>query len=538
MHRLIYIFIGILFFGSSVASDGYMFRLQLKDKNNSGYSITTPESFLSKKSIERRTRQNIAIDDSDLPISDEYIEIISNLGYPIVAKSKWLNTISILCSDSSCVESIKDLDFVDQVTFVWKSDSVKIGKKDPIKRKSPTTKSSSTYGYAHDQISTLNGQYLHENGFKGQGMEIAVIDAGYSGLKEILLLDNVFIKGIKDFVYNGQNMLESSDHGLHVFSAMAANRPGTYVGTAPKAKYWLFRSEDNRSEFPIEEDYWITAVEYADSVGVDLINTSLGYTRFDSPAKSYTQDQLDGRTSPMTKVAELAALKGIFTVVSAGNEGYNPWEKISFPADAEHGLTVGSMTKDSLISTFSSIGPTADGRIKPDVVALGDKINLIGSDGDIIINNGTSFAGPVVCGLVACLWQAYPELTSLELLDIIKQSSSKYQNPGNAYGYGIPNMKLAMQLAEGIPTGIVDEQVTDSTNIIIESDSIGHIRVYKPQSKTNENFKLLIVGIDGKILINEELKENAQNYNFSNTKQAYIINIISNSRQESRKVYF
>lgn len=538
MHKFIYTLCWLLFFGTVNAADGYMFRIKLKNKSNSDYSVTSPELYLSEKAIERRIKQNIRVDESDLPISDRYIDSINNLGYPIVAKSKWLNTISVLCKDSSCVESLKELDFIDKIAFVWKSDSIKIGKQDPVKRSSPSTKPNSTYGYAYDQISTLNGQHLHEQGFKGEGMEIAIIDAGFTNLKEILLLDNVFIKGIKDFVHDGNDILDSSEHGINVLSAMATNRPGTYIGTAPKAKYWLLRSEDNRSEYPIEEDYWISAVEYADSVGVDLINTSLGYSHFDSPENSYGQDQLDGKTSPMTKVANLAALKGIFTVVSAGNEGYNTWEKITFPADAEYALTVGSMNKDSLISTFSSVGPTADGRTKPDIVAMGEKINLIGSNGDIMINNGTSFAGPVACGLAACLWEAYPDLTNLELLDIIKQSSSKYSAPGKSYGYGVPNMKLAMQIAEGITTGMVNEEQADSTKVIIESDSIGHIRVYKPQSDNNEKFKLLIVTLDGKVLVNDDLKEDSQNYYLSNIKQAYIINVSDQTKQESRKVYF
>lgn len=538
MRKLFYLLIGISFFGTIKAADGYMFRLKLKDKNNSSFTTSSPETFLSQKSIERRIRQNIQINESDLPISEQYIGTIESLGYPIVAKSKWLNTISILCQDSSCVDSLRNIDFIDEIAFVWKSDSITKAKKDPLKAKKPTSKTNSTYGYAHDQIATLNGQYLHDEGFKGEGMEIAIIDAGYTNLKEILLLDNVFIRGIKDFVYNGNDLFNSSEHGINVLSAMATNRPGTYIGTAPKAKYWLFRSEDSRSEYPIEEDYWITAVEYADSVGVDLINTSLGYSWFDSPAENYTHDQLDGKTSPMSKVANLAALKGIFTVVSAGNEGYNKWEKITFPADAEHVLTVGSMTKDSLISTFSSVGPTFDGRIKPDVVAIGDKINVVGSDGDVMINNGTSFAGPVMCGLAACLWQVNPELTNLELLDIIKQSSSKYNTPGKSYGYGVPNMKLAKEIIEGTTTGIIDESNLDSTQIIIESDSVGHIRIFKPETEDNEKLTLLIITLDGKIMVNDLLTENAQNYTFPYSKQAYIISITGSNKKESKKIYF
>lgn len=524
----------------SASSESYKFRIQLKDKGKTNYSIDRPEEFLSSRAIERRTKQAIRINLSDLPISDEYIKELEKLNCRTVAKSKWLETITIQCDDSSQIEDIKKLDFVKGVEFVWKSNTSKVKVKNAVKRNSPKNKPHSLYGYAANQILTLNGQHLHEKGFKGEDMEIAIIDAGYSNLQNILFLDNVFIKGTKDFIPDGINMFESSEHGLSVLSAMATNIPNTYVGTAPKAKYWLLRSEDSRSEFPVEEDYWIAAIEYADSVGVDLVNTSLGYNQFDPPAIGYTHEQLDGKTSRITRAAEIAARKGIFMVVSAGNEGARTWEKIAVPADAEHVLTVGSMTKDSIISSFSSKGPTADGRIKPDVVALGDRINLVGSAGDIIINSGTSFAGPVMCGLVACLWQAYPELTNLELLDIIKKSSSKYTSPGVSYGYGVPNMQLAILLAENITTGI-EENITlpNGQNFRFKSDSIGHIRINKVDKNDKNECNLVIVGMDGKVLINDKLDMSEKNYyTGKNVKQAYIITIFGSDKNESKKIFF
>jgi hypothetical protein len=524
----------------SASSENYKFRIHLKDKGKTSYSISKPEEFLSSRAIERRAKQAISINISDLPISDEYVKEIEKLNCQTVAKSKWLKTITIQCDDSSKVEEIKKLDFVKDIEFVWKSDTIKIKTKNPVKRNSPKSKLANHYGYASDQITTLNGQYLHEKGFKGEDMEIAIIDAGYSNLQDILFLDNVFIKGTKDFVPDGNDMFESSEHGLNVLSAMATNIPDTYAGTAPKAKYWLLRSEDSRSEFPVEEDYWIAAIEYADSVGVDLVNTSLGYNRFDFPAKSYTHEQLDGKTSLMTRAAEIATTKGIFVVVSAGNEGSKKWEKITVPADAEHVLTVGSMTRDSIISSFSSIGPTADGRVKPDVVALGDRINLIGSTGDIIINSGTSFAGPVMCGLAACLWQAYPELTNLELLDIIKKSSSKYKTPGTSYGYGIPDMKYAMSLAEDISTGIEEDTILpNSQNFQFISDSIGHIKIIKLDRNDRNTYNVIITSMDGKVIVNDKFEVSEKNYYIDkNIKQAYIINIFNSDKNESKKILF
>lgn len=452
LRTIIFFIVSIISFYSS-ATDGYIFRLQLKDKPESKDLIANPQKYLSQKALDRRERQNIEIDTTDVPIFAAYCGEIENLGYKIVAKSKWMNTVSVYCTDSLQVEILKNLQFVDNALFVWKSDTTVNTESSPLKRiKEPEPKAENQYGYGYDQIKMLNGQYLHEKGYKGKGMDIAIIDAGYQNLKDILLLDNVFIRGIKDFVYNGINILKSSTHGLNVLSILGSNRPKIYIGTAPEAKYWLLKSEDGRSEYPIEEDYWIAAAEYADSVGVDLINTSLGYTKFNALAQSYSQSQLDGKTAFISKAAKIATRKGIFVVISAGNEGSKTWRSISAPADVDDVLTVGSVRRDSTLSYFSSVGPTADERIKPDVVALGDKINIIGEDGNITYNSGTSFSGPVMCGMAACLWQAYPRLTNIQLLDIIRRSSDRFEKPNNSYGYGIPDMEKAMLLAKELQT--------------------------------------------------------------------------------------
>lgn len=452
LRTIIFFIVSIISFYSS-ATDGYIFRLQLKDKPESKDLIANPQKYLSQKALDRRERQNIEIDTTDVPISAAYCGEIENLGYKIVAKSKWMNTVSVYCTDSLQVEILKNLQFVDNALFVWKSDTTVNTESSPLKRiKEPEPKAENQYGYGYDQVKMLNGQYLHEKGYKGKGMDIAIIDAGYQNLKDILLLDNVFIRGIKDFVYNGINILKSSTHGLNVLSILGSNRPNIYIGTAPEAKYWLLKSEDGRSEYPIEEDYWIAAAEYADSVGVDLINTSLGYTKFNALAQSYSQSQLDGKTAFISKAAKIATRKGIFVVISAGNEGSKTWRSISAPADVDDVLTVGSVRRDSTLSYFSSVGPTADERIKPDVVALGDKINIIGEDGNVTYNSGTSFSGPVMCGMAACLWQAYPRLTNIQLLDIIRRSSDRFEKPNNSYGYGIPDMEKAMLLAKELQT--------------------------------------------------------------------------------------
>lgn len=516
-----------------------MFRVQLKDKGQTGYTIDKPEEFLSKRAIERRKRQNISIDNSDLPISSAYINVIEELGCTVVAKSKWLQTVSIYCNDSLFVEKINQLDFVDSTTFAWKGDTARTTARELPRSKRFVEKPKSEYGYGDVQIKTVNGNFLHKEGYKGKGMEIAVIDAGYTNLKEILLLDNVSIKGVKDFVYNGNNIFESSDHGLKVLSVMASNRPNIFVGTAPEAKYWLLRSEDSRSEFPIEEDYWAAAAEYADSIGVDIINASLGYHTFNAPAKSYTHEQLDGKTAYITRASNMAASKGIFVEVSAGNDGANIWEKIAFPSDAANVLTVGAIARDSTIAYFSSRGLTADGRIKPDVVAVGFSTAVIASTGEVDLANGTSFSGPVMSGLAACLWQSAPSLTNIELLDIIRKSSDKYATPDGIYGYGIPNMKTAFLLAGNTPSGIENEGLNKEPLFDIKSDSIGYFSVSKKEKTMDGTYTIRVFTLDGKVIMTDTLHEQEQSFYLPNyPKQMKIIAISGTGVKESYKIIF
>lgn len=515
------------------AIEGYMFRIYLKNKGKTEYTLDNPETYLSKKSIERRYRQKLEIDSTDLPISKLYINKIEELGCVVVAKSKWMSTVSVYSEDSLITDRIKQLDFVKGVDFAWKGDTHLKKESADVKRSRPKTKPASEYGYALDQIATVNGIYLHEQGLKGEGMEIAVIDAGFENINDLLLIDNAAIIGAKDFVYNGVDMFKSSEHGLNVVSTMMTNVPNTYIGTAPKAKYLLLRSEDNRSEYPIEEDYWVTAAEYADSIGVDLINTSLGYTKFDYPAHSYNIDQLNGKTAYISRGAGIAARKGLFMAVSAGNEGATAWHKISFPADAENVLTVGSINKDSVVSYFSSVGPTADMRIKPDVMAMGGNINLIGAKDEIIVNSGTSFACPVMCGLAACLWQAFPNLTSLQVMDVINRSGSKYTSPGDAYGYGIPDMKKAFEYAKGF-----SNEIEHNNRFFLKSDSIGVISV---QNINNDDgsYKLMITDLNGQQLLVDNIDRTPKTFNLNRVaKYMYIISITGNGKKEVHKVYF
>ncbi|NDV70451.1 S8 family serine peptidase [Dysgonomonas sp. 25] len=435
------------------STHNYKYRLVLRDKEGSGYSVNNPEEFLTPKSIQRRQRQNIAIDATDLPIPTQYIELIEGLGGIVVAKSKWLNTVTVLCTEEYMADEYRALPFVEDVVFVWQG--VKYGRSASYRsdklslRETPVASKSVTagiYGNAEVNITPNNGIVLHQAGYKGEGMTIAVLDAGFAGTQDIDFM-NRNVKAGKSFVYEVEDVYTSYNHGTAVLSCMAANKANHFVGTAPAADYWLFQTEDEDSEYPVEEDYWVAAAEYADSIGVDLINSSLAYTDYDAPAVSYTYNDMNGRKALASRGADMAVNKGIFVVVSAGNSA--TW--VGTPADGRNVLTVGGIESNGSIYDASSYGVTVDGRMKPDVLALGYRTGVVSSNsGNVGFVQGTSFSSPIMCGLAACLWQANPSLTAKELLQVMRNSGNRASNPVVPFGYGVPDMQRAMQLAEEV----------------------------------------------------------------------------------------
>ncbi len=435
-----------------IVTDGndYKFRLVLKDKGKSDFSISNPEAFLSRKAIERRRKRNIAIDESDLPISTEYLKVIQAVGGEIVTKSKWLNTVCVNVQDQFLIDKYKDLPFVKEVVLVYvgkrKQQSVSPKYVDSPQPGNPGTLGTTIdYGAAALNITTVKGENLHQQGFNGAGIDIAVIDAGFIGLKHNQAFNNIHIKGAKSFVYENDDPYSIDTHGVWVTSCMATNKPGKYVGTAPEANYWLLRTEDSANEYPVEEDYWTSAIEFADSVGVDLVNSSLSYTDgYSYLTKKYSSSDMNGKTAMATRAANMAFSKGIFIVNCAGNE--QKW--VGTPADSPNVLTLGSIYSNGTASYFTSWGMTADGRIKPDVMALGGSASVINTSGEAENRSGTSYASPIMCGLIACLWEAYPTLSNKDLMEIIRKSADRASQPELPFGYGIADMKKAMDLAK------------------------------------------------------------------------------------------
>ncbi len=441
----------------SVAQTGDRHWVEFTDKNNNPYSLNNPADYLSTRAIARRTRQNIALDSSDLPVNPHYIDSLVSRGAVIRNRSKWLNGVTIEASPA-------ELSQIQALPFVKRSSPAGRIVIPASRRMMPTEMKAgqrlaytpAEYGDSYNQIAMHKGHTLHDAGFRGEGMLIAVFDAGFVNVDMLACFDslrmNNKIKETWDFVDLDSSVYHADSHGTYVLGCIAGWLPGSLIGTAPKADFLLYRTENNvgGSEYIIEEDNWVAGAERADSAGADVFNTSLSYTTFDDPAMNHTYNDLDGNTTRITRGADKAASKGIMVVVSAGNYGSSSWQYIGAPADGDSVLAVGAVDAGGSKVGFSSEGPTPDGRIKPNVMAQGGSAISCGLTSGITPVSGTSFSGPIMAGLVACLWQAHPEATNMQILRAIELSGNRAATPDNLYGYGIPDMSAA-RLALSVP---------------------------------------------------------------------------------------
>lgn len=428
--------------------------IKFSNKTGTPYTLSNPSAFLTAQSIARRTTYNIPYHVSDLPVNPTYMQQIDAINHvELLYASKWLNGV-VVAIDSSAVAlpalaSIKSFSFVVDTFKVKKIKLDKLPQPEAVSFASKENNSSNTlskinYGRGLGQAYQLEVQCLHDRGFRGQGMTIAVCDVGFNDVNNGPLFDSIRnrnqILGTRDFVAGGTNAYQGGDHGTMVLSCMAANSPGLLVGTAPMAKYWLLRTEEGASETLTEEYNWIRGAEFADSVGVDIITTSLGYTTFDIVSQNHTYQTLNGRTAPMSIAATMAARKGIFVLNAAGNEGGSPWNFISVPGDADSICTVGAVDTTGALASFSSKGPTADGRIKPDLLACGWNTYVSNNGAIVFPGSGTSFATPVLAGAVACYWQSLKTLSNIRLLDTLRLNANNAATPNNTRGWGVPRL--------------------------------------------------------------------------------------------------
>jgi hypothetical protein len=468
LYGLVMTFFLTAFFESSAQQTGYY--IQLTDKNGSPYNLSTPEEFLSERAISRRIRQDIAIDISDIPVNPGYIEQIEECGAKIKHVSRWMNGVIILCDDANALELVKNLPFVQSVEKTREA----VGQYKPSIRKDADQSNQLKSTLAISQLCLHSGGYIHQQGYTGHGMQIAILDAGFYDADNCQPLSHVFeegrLLGTKDFVGDGTPFYKTSVHGTHVFSVMAAKTENWLTGSAPDAGYYLFRTEDQASEYPIEADFWICAAELADSLGADIIQSSLGYYYFDNAAMNYSPSMLDGSTR-ISRAAQMAVDKGIIVVNSAGNEALNQWKHIIMPADAPGVLSVGAVTSTGIRAQFSSVGYPYSPTTKPDVMAQGVATRVISYSNMQTTANGTSYSSPIIAGLTACLWMTSPNKKATEITDIIRRSSDRWAVPDLNYGYGIPDFKTSMQIStnhditQNPPIGIYPNPFSDKITV-------------------------------------------------------------------------
>jgi serine protease AprX len=474
-----YLFIILQAFGVIQAQQVQPYWVFLSDKDGCGFSLSAPDRFLSESALQRRERQQIPLSYSDLPVSQVYVTRLENMGAEIRVQSRWFNAVSIM-ADEATLSAISAEPFVQSMMPVksWRRPLQETWNQLPVAKTAVTTETA--YGLAGNQNDMIHLEFLHELGYRGQNVTIAVLDGGFEGVDTGMAFAGFWEKeqilGAYNFADGNDSVYFSSLHGTFVLSIMGAERPGSYVGASPDASFYLFRTEVVDSERVAEEDFWLAAAEYADFIGVDIINSSLGYTTFDLPEEDHTYADMDGNTTIVTRAADMAASKGILVCNSAGNSGNDDWQYIGAPADGDSVFSIGAVTPERNYASFSSTGPTADGRIKPNIAVQGDNSAVLHPNGAIYIGSGTSFASPLAAGAAACLWQAFPDKTNMEIMLAMQQSSTQALDPDNLLGYGIPNMAVAYHLLngtdfdamEGDIISVFPNIVHDQTTLVIQ----------------------------------------------------------------------
>ena len=488
--------------------------IELTNKQGSRYSINNPSTFLSPESILRKKKYGIQLDSTDLPVSNAYLDSIKNAGaVEIINTSKWLNQVLIKTTDQQALAKISSFPFVKKQYGIARkvAPTTNNGILGEINNSTSSLNSYGlnatsllSYGSTAPQILLHEGEFLHNKGIQGAGIKIAIFDAGFAKYQNITAFDslraNNRILGTWDFVEKNSSVNEDDIHGMWCFSILAANIPGSFVGSAPQASYYLFRTEDVGSEFPIEEQHWAAAAERADSLGVDIITSSLGYSEFDDPTFNYTYADMNGNKTIVSRAAAMAVNKGMIVTNSAGNEGGKKWKYIIAPADVTDVLSVGAININKQVAPFSSYGPASTGKVKPDITSVGWNTFLINLNGTVGQGNGTSFSNPNIAGLIACLWQSFPEFNNREIINAVRQSANNYATPDNRIGYGIPNIRIAYSILE-------KEKKIKQAKGILKTDLIKvypnpftnqFTALYKGNSNGNISFKLF--GLDGKVV--------------------------------------
>lgn len=500
----------IVLCGALVSKAQDYYWVAFSNKNNSPWLLSEPEKFLSERSIQRRIKQNIQVDSLDLPVNPSYISQVLDLGAEFIHSSKWLNGITVKATSESFFSEVKQLPFVSEAKLSKRSFGIKSA---VVKFQEPETSININNNFIHNygessyQLTQINAQFFHEQNFRGQGMQIAVLDAGFFNVDKYPAFDSLWmnrqILGTKNFV-DDSNVFDSHPHGMSVLSTMGGNVPGMLIGTAPKASYWLIITEENKSEFAIEEDNWVAGAEFADSAGVDIINSSLGYFTFDDPAMDYSYEDMNGSTTRVTKGANIAASRGMLVFSSAGNEGNKEWKYIIAPSDGDSVIGVGAVNSDGRPAAFTSFGPAAGGKIKPNVSATGWNTIIVRPNGEVATGSGTSYSSPVLAGAAACLWQANPHASAHHVKQAIEQSAHLFDKPDSLVGYGIPDLKTADLILKNI---FVNKQKNRNTWQVYPNPAKDYIVLQKNEKVTSSKVQIGFYSTDGRLLHKEETKD-------------------------------
>lgn len=507
------------------------------DKPNVQTSIANPITILTQKAIDRKNAHGVSIDARDVPVNETYISQLKNAtGITVKAKSKWFNAVHVRGSVTDINNLKTTFSFVDKIVFADRNLNVNKTVKQKQASKLQTALTTFNYGNATNQIQMIKGDQLHVSNYTGTGITVAVLDAGFPNVNTMASFQRLRnagnLKGSYDFVQRDTDVYTNttSHHGTLVLSTMAGYVENQFVGTAPDASYYLFITEDAPTENPVEESYWVEAAERADSLGVDVINTSLGYTTYDNTNYSYSTSDMDGNTAFITKGANIAFEKGMLLINSAGNEGNSSWGIVSAPADAAGVLTIGAVNSLGNYASFSSRGSNTQSTHKPDVVAQGQASAVIDENDVIYTANGTSFSSPILAGAVACLWQALPNKSNAEIMQLVRESASQYNTPDYYLGFGIPNLQTALNMVLSMAS------VDDLNEIKLYPNPANNMVAFTLPS-TQQTFKVTVYSVSGTRVLESTINSvNNQLHISSLSKGMYFIDLKSASVSKTFKI--
>jgi len=518
------------------AQTNYYFYVQFANKKNTPYSLSNPSAFLSQRAIDRRTTFKIPCDSADLPVNPSYISQITSLGIQVHNTSKWMNSATLYLSDSSKMSQVRALSFVKFVEYTGKQVGAVLAPQQRAKEQIALD-----YGIANTQITQLNGKVLHNQGYLGKGIQIGVIDAGFTNVNTNPVFDSLRLQGrllgTKDIINPSSNIYAEDAHGANVLSIITGNLSGQFLGTAPQASFWLIRTEYSPTEYKVETDFWCSGIEFADSVGIDLVTSSLGYYTFDDATMGFTYADMTGKVSRASRAATIASQKGIVVLVAAGNEGTNSWHYIGSPADADGIFAVGGVTSSGIASSFTSFGPTYDGRIKPEICAMGTSTAIVNTAGTPTTGNGTSYATPVMAGMMACLLQRYKETdqnpTINNLLQSVIKSGSLYGNPTAQMGNGIPDFAVAINNLSAL-NGLHN---VAANSFIVAYNTTSHNLIVRFSDNSNlNNSTLKIYSVTGQNIYDQTITSYSSEIKSDKLVPGiYFVAVTINSKTETQK---